>query len=846
MTPAGDAPARWDRVEGLFLEALERDPAEMDAWLRHACGGDDELYGEVASLLDADATPTPLLDGRALDALPRDEAAALFAAAPPPQAIGPWRLHEPVGAGGMGTVYRAERADGGYEQTAALKLVKRGMDSEAVLRRFHAERQILARLDHAGIARLLDGGMGADGRPYFVMEYVDGVPLTAYCDARQATVESRLRLFASVCEAVAYAHQNLVVHRDLKPSNLLVTPDGTIKLLDFGIAKVLGDDDSGVLTRTGQRVGTPAYASPEQIRDAPATTATDVYGLGALLYELLTSRRPFEHEDRTVLEHAILHDDPVRPSLVVGRVRPAHRSRPEATPAAVAAERGTTPERLARRLRGDLDTIVATALQKDPARRYASAERLRADVLAVLADRPIDARRDALGYRLRKYARRHRTGVLTSVGVLLGLVLVVGFYTARLATERDRAQAEARKAREVSTFLADLFAGADPAAAPDGEVSARELLERGAARVETDLAGQPAVQAQLLLAVGQAYQSLGMYPPAEALLNRSLALRREHAGDADAAESLAGLGLLYERQGRYDEAAHANREAVALLRQSPDAAPLVLADALHGLAFAEMRLGQYAEAERDIQEALALKRPALGERDAGVAYSLNILGDVLTHQGRYDAAIAVHEQALGIRRERLGADHLDVGYTLHNLASAYRDQGRYDRAERVFREVVALRRRYYREPHQDLANSLSQLAFVVGMQGRDGEADSLHTEALALARAALGDGPHPEVASLLARRAAVRMVRAQPAAAERLYRDALSMQRSLLGPAHPSVIAWSLRLAAAVGRQGRLAEADRLLRDADLRCASVDGASDCAASVEGVRAELDAAAGRRG
>ena len=394
-----DALSRWTRIQTLFEQALERPSDERTAWFRAQCGDDPEMYGHVAAMLDGADDEHDLFGGNALDLVSGDGPGLDLIPTREGEPVGPWVLGERIGAGGMGDVYRAHRTDG-FEQTAAIKRVKPGMDSGAVLARFEAERQILARLQHPGIARLLGGGLTADERPYFAMELVDGEPITDYCDAHRLGVEARLNLFAQVCEAVRYAHRQLVVHRDLKPSNILVaagTEDDAPRpvLLDFGIARVLGDDAAD-LTQTGQRVLTPSYAAPEQIRGEAPTTATDVFALGGLLYRLLSGARPIQTEGRSPVEveRAVLEETPPAPSAAVT--------------SEAADARGTTADALARRLRGDLDVICLTALSKEPERRYGSAAELLADVRRHLDGLPIDARPATRAYRVGKFVRRHR------------------------------------------------------------------------------------------------------------------------------------------------------------------------------------------------------------------------------------------------------------------------------------------------------------------------------------------------------------------------------------------------------------------------------------------------------
>ena len=443
-------PAQLERIEALFGEALERAPDERAAFLEQATD-DADLREQVRDLLAGEDAARSYFDGvhdrvaaTADDALDGSHIAQRF---------GPYRTMRLLGRGGMGSVYEAERVDGQFEQRVALKLIRRGMETEGAVSRFIAERQILAKLSHPSIARLLDGGVTDDGRPYFVMELVDGLPLHRYCAKQRLPLEQRLELFVAIAEAVDYAHRNLVVHRDLKPSNVLVTSTGAAKLVDFGIAKPLQDEDVG-LTHTGARAMTPDYAAPEQITGDPITTATDVYGLGLILYELLTARRPYEGRTRTSaeLEKAILRDDPVRPSAAV--LQDLRRRGSES----IADELRTTPARLSRRLAGDLDVICATALRKEPERRYASARALAEDVRRHVQGEPVSAQPDTVPYRMGKFVRRHRFGVAVA-----GLIaaLIVGFGVS-LAREYERTARERDKAERVSQLLIELLVEADP------------------------------------------------------------------------------------------------------------------------------------------------------------------------------------------------------------------------------------------------------------------------------------------------------------------------------------------------------------------------------------------------
>lgn len=794
-------PAQLERIEGLFGEALEQPADEREAFLEQATD-DDDLREQVRELLAGEHAARSYFDGvrdrvaaTADDALDGSHIAQRF---------GPYRTTRVLGRGGMGSVYEAERVDGQFEQRVALKLIRRGMETEGAISRFIAERQILAKLSHPAIARLLDGGVTDDGRPYFVMELVDGLPLHRYCAEQRLTLEQRLEVFVALAEAVDYAHRNLVVHRDLKPSNVLMTAAGDAKLVDFGIAKPLQDDDVA-LTHTGARAMTPDYAAPEQIIGGPITTATDVHGLGLILYELLTARRPYEGRTRTSaeLEQAILRDDPVRPSTAV--LQPLRKRTPES----IADELRTSPARLSRRLAGDLDVICATALRKEPERRYTSARALAEDVRRHLEGDPVSARPDTLPYRMGKFVRRHRLGVAVA-----GLIaaLTVGF-GASLAREYEHTARERDKAERVSQLLIELLVEADPTRHRGNELTAREVLDRGAARIDS-LGDQPEVQAELAGVMGMAYRNLGAFDSAEALLRRQVELLAAQHGEDDPATASATreLAEALRLQGKLDAAETAARRALEHHRAaSLDAHAAedlaVLARTLHGL-------GRYDDAETSAREALTLLRAAHGERHERVAEALNDLGATLGSLGRTDDAKLAYQEALEIQRERLGEDHPAIPGTLNNLAGVLQASGDLPGAEQAQREALAAYRRIHGEEgkHPALATTLSNLGISRFAQGDPAGAEPLLKQALEMRRELLAP-THPEIAQTASTLGLVVQQRGRLDEAEALMREALEI-REALGPEHPAVAHSLSNLGLVLQERGELEQAEAAMRRA--------------------------------
>ena len=761
-------PERWQRIQALFHEALELAPERRAAFLEAQCAGDAALREEVASLLSADADAPPILD-TALEELacllPDDDAPR-----PGPSRIGPYELVRELGRGGMGRVYLAERVDVG--KRVALKVLNESLRSSTRERRFLSERRILARLEHPNIARLLDAGVTDDGLPYFAMEHVEGQPIDRYADAHRLKVRQRLELFQIVCEAVQYAHRNLLVHRDLKPSNILVTEKGEVKLLDFGIAKLLGSADDAAeaaeapLTQPGLRAMTPEYASPEQVRGEEAvTTASDVYGLGVLLYELLTGQRPYRLQGpgALALERAIQEAQPERPSVVVARPGLAPRSLaapdsllkdglPVVTPEAISRARRTPPERLRRQLRGDLDNIVLMALRKEPERRYPAAAQLAKDIGRHLTGLPVEAQQDTVAYRTGKFVRRHWRGVSVTALVVAVIAASVLAFTNRLQLERDRARLEAAKAEKVSDFLINLFDVSDPFSAASvrtDTMQVRDFLNNRAMEVAT-LETEPETRAQLLGVVARMYRGVGMYGNADTLSEQALRdARLAYAEpDAELAHALNERADLLRLQGAYEEADTLLREALAIRQalQEEEAAESDVTRTLNSLAELLHEKGDYGEAEAFYREALDVRRRRLPESDPKIAESLNNLALLLYDQGALDRAEPLFRTALAIYELPANGGAPQKADVLDNLGSVMQAKGDLEEAEALFGQALDLKIELLGEDHWRVADGQMKVARARQAQGDYDEAEALYQEALQRYRFQLGEN-HWRIAS---------------------------------------------------------------------------------------------------
>ncbi len=724
MPPAGE---RWGRVKELFEAAVDLEPNERATLLKKECAGDESLRREIESLLASDDQADGFIEQPAFK-MPRD----LFPVAPEEPFVGrqfgAYQIVREIGRGGLGAVYLAARSDDEYRKEVAIKLVRRGLDTEDILRRFRNERQILAQLDHPNIARLIDGGTTEDGLPYFVMEYVNGEPIGAYCDANGLTIAERLNLFRKVCAGVTYAHQNLVIHRDLKPSNILVASDGAPKLLDFGIAKLLtAENELFTQTLPALRVMTAEYASPEQIKGDKITTASDVYSLGVLLYELLTDQRPYRLKTRTAEEiaRAVTDQEPERPSTAWGASLKlaSHRN---------LKSRATS-------LGGDLDNIVLMAMRKEPARRYTSVGQFSEDIRRHLAGLPVLARKDTVTYRSSKFVNRHRIGVAAAVLILLSLVggIIATLIQVRTA-RRERAKAEA-----ISVFLGRTLNASNPDRNPSGQPTVKDVLDDASKRLATEeLSDQPEVKAELQRIIGESYLSLGQYDLAEQNLTAALQSQTRIAGADGIATLKTGVSMATLWAGAKGDYAKANKFYLTNLPRLGAAQKKgtihtdYLVAALNGFALLRRAQGDSREAESLLREELTLLPYVSPEQQNNLGVAQAILALTLADQGNFEEAINIVREKIAAIRQKKQEASSELAANLTGLGSFLLENGQTGESLENLHEAEAIYRKLYSDANLQLGDNVRLQAQALFSEGKHSEAEARINETLKIYQAA--------------------------------------------------------------------------------------------------------------
>ena len=787
---------QWQKLKTIFNDALERKESERIRFIEQACGNDPELKKEALSLLESYST-TGILDNP-----PNNLVSSVLSqhtsVEKNGEKIGPYKIIKTLGIGGMGNVYLAERSDGHFEQKVALKLLRTGMISKNQTRRFLAERQILAKLHHENIARLYDGGVTEAGQPWFAMEYVEGKPINEYCDSKQLRLSQRLDLFIKVCESVQYAHQKLVVHRDLKPSNILVTQEGTVKLLDFGIAKILEAEDlrneATPLTRTGLHPLTPAYASPEQVRNESISTASDIYQLGMVLYELLSGSRPYKVSGKTPgkIEQVVCEEQPIRPSKAVKRV-------PESGSGGKILEevrqaRQAQAGQLENQLRGDLDTIIMKTLRKEPDRRYESAKQLADDIRKYTKGRPVTAHPDSLAYQAGKFIRRHTMGVATGIAIfllLVGYAATITWHSQRTQAALEQSQREEEKAEEVTDFMISMFERANPYGYGDNNqhtrysgdtLSTYELLDQGAARVRQELSGQPAVQAKIMYKLGRINRLLGRFDKAAPLLEDALKIQRNHesVSELDLAENLHELARLLRNEGEIERPRKLYHESLKLQRRHLGEEHEDIAGNLHELGIIAARTGNYDRADSLFRRGLEIQHSALGRDHPEVATGLHLLGLLYVLKDDLEKAELLLRQSLAIRKNHVESDHPQVAETMDRLGQVLVKQGNIKEAEPLIRKSQEIRKELFQKLHPTRAVSLNNMGRLLHEKGEYENADKQFREAQQIYRELYGP-QNLDLATTLINRARTYKALGDYSTAEKFYKKAISIQKSLNG-----------------------------------------------------------------
>jgi serine/threonine protein kinase len=819
-SPDSGIDAKWERLQELFSRAVDLSFTERNAFVERETADDPQLREELLGLLACDTGkstgPLTTALGAALDATTRDQRRALIG-----KVVGNYKLTSVLGHGGTGTVYLAERADRQYSAQVAVKIVDTATVQGELGMRFRAERQILASLNHPNIARLLDAGETDEGQPFLIMEYVHGEPVDRYCDRQQLDLEARLNLFLDICGAVQYAHQNLIVHRDLKPANILVTVEGSAKLLDFGIAKLLDVGDSAsvlALTRMNDRLLTPEYASPEQILGRPVTTASDVYALGVVLYELLTGLRPYvvaAAASQLELERSICVTDPHKPSSVVKRAIDAGPVEGQSNIAALAAARQLIPDRLQRRLQGDIDAIVMRALRKEPQHRYGSIEQLTADIRRFLAREPVQARQGNWLYYSQRFARRHTLGVSASatfVAMILGFAVTMSVQRQRIAQERDRATQESARAEKVSQFMLDVFAAADPFENEGKAYTARDLLDQASRTIRGDLSEQPEVRARLFETMGKAYRRQGQLETAVGFYQDALRIHEQSKTpiDTPVASILTEMAAALNQLGRLKESDEAMTKALRIAQENKSQETIAGAELLASLGQLEHVRGNTERAEQYLNRGLELTQRLSGLRSVGAAAILSDLSNLRMWRDDLDGAEQAAREAVSIYRETTNEYHPDRIMASHLLARLLNLRGRTAEAAELLEQTLTSQRLVYGEFSSKVSETMSELASVRAHQGQLSEAERLTIDALSIEEKARGASHHAS-GYLLVGLAQIHLRQRRLTEAESEVRRGLEIFATTLPPDHQYVASAEYISGEIFLSLNRLADAESML-----------------------------------
>ncbi len=715
----------WKKVEQIVDKLLELPPEQRTAYIEKTCGNNQRLKKEVTQLVesifdsegwlkDLKSHKHNFFGGVSKDLESLNSSQDFIG-----QQVGDYTIKKKIGQGGMGLIYLAERTGSNFDHQVAIKIIRHNQATETNIERFRREQRILAGLKHPGIAQLYDGGVTDEGFPYIIMEYVDGMPITDYCRQEKLPIADRIELFKQVLQAVQYAHENLVIHRDLKPDNILVNSQGKVKILDFGISILLDSEDDIGLTRTHSRILTPKYAAPEQIKQANITTATDLYSLGIVFYQLLSNKPPFDLSDCTAYqaEQIVLTEEPTKPSLKVDS------------------------KSIAQNLRGDLNGIALKAIRKDPEHRYRVAAEFLDDLDKYENGLPVSARTDSFQYRAYKFFGRHKQSI-TAAGFIL--ILIIGFsvfYTWKITEERNFAQQEAQKARAATNFLTDLIEANAPGNTQGKTVTIRQFLDSGFKEVQ-QLKETPIVQAEVLTTMGHIYRSLGEIQKASTLINRALEiLKAEGIKSSQMAESYNVYGIIQRDLGNYDEAQQALQESIEMYHATHHINGEAHAKSLRDLAYVERLKENYDKASRLIQKTLDIERGLYEEPNIKMAETLYIYASILRYQKKYSKATEVQKKSLAMVRNVIEGPHPGVSTNLVNLANLYKINGEFVKSTKYYKEALQMSETLYGEEHHEIANINNNLGGNYLEAGRLDSAEYHLQKAITIERDINPDSP---------------------------------------------------------------------------------------------------------